>query len=64
MGCGSTQIKIDGHIIKQETIKLDIQESHYKSKELVQAQQLIELITNLRNKIIYEYDYLIYKTKE
>ena len=61
MGCSSTEIKLDGHIIKQETIQLDIS-NHYKNKELTQAQNLILLITHLRNKIIYEYDNLIYKS--
>ena len=59
MGCGSTHLRIEGEIIKQETIQLDINE-HHKSKELTQAQALIHLITNIRNKIIYEYDNLIY----
>ena len=59
MGCGSTHLRIEGEIIKQETIQLDLNE-HYKSKELTQAQALIHLITNIRNKIIYEYDNLIY----
>lgn len=61
MGCGSTQLRLDGQIIKQEIIELDIN-NHYKNKELLQAQHLIHLITNLRNKIIYEYDNLIYTT--
>lgn len=61
MGCGSTEIKLEGQVIKQETIYLDIS-NHYKNKELTQAQNLIHLITHLRNKIIYEYDNLIYKS--
>ena len=59
MGCSNTHLRIDGTIIKQETIKLDITDN-YKTKELNQAQALIHLITNIRNKIIYEYDNLIY----
>jgi hypothetical protein len=59
MGCGSTHIKVGGELIKQEKIELNINE-HYKSKELTQAQSLIYLITTIRNKIIYEYDNLIY----
>ena len=59
MGCGSPLLRVDGKIIQQENIKLDIT-SHHKNKELVQAQLLIDLITNIRNKIIYEYDNLIY----
>ena len=59
MGCGSTHFRIEGEIIKQETIELNLND-HYKSKELSQAQVLINLITNIRNKIIYEYDNLIY----
>ena len=61
MGCSSTHLQIDGKIIKQETITLDITDN-YKTKELNQAQALIQLITNIRNKIIYEYDNLIYIT--
>jgi hypothetical protein len=61
MGCGSPLLRVDGKIIQQENIKLDIT-SHHKNKELVQAQLLINLITNVRNKIIYEYDNLIYLT--
>ena len=59
MGCGSTHFRIEGEIIKQENIELDLNE-HYKNEELTQAQALIHLITNIRNKIIYEYDNLIY----
>ena len=59
MGCGSTHIKVGGELIKQEKIELNINE-HYKNKELTQAQSLIYLITTIRNKIIYEYDNLIY----
>ena len=59
MGCGSPNFKVDGEIIKQENIELDLNE-HFKNKELTQAQALIRLITNIRNKIIYEYDNLIY----
>ena len=59
MGCASPLLRVDGKIIQQENIKLDIT-SHHKNKELVQAQLLINLITNIRNKIIYEYDNLIY----
>jgi hypothetical protein len=61
MGCSSTQIKIDGKIIKQETINLEISDN-FKTKELNQAQALIHLITNIRNNIIYEYDNIIYIT--
>lgn len=61
MGCGSTHFRVEGEIMKQEKIELDISE-HYKNKELTQAQELIHLITNIRNKIIYEYDNLIYIT--
>ena len=61
MGCSSTHLRIDGKIIKQETIKLDITDNN-KTKELNQAQALIHLITNIRNKIIYEYENLIYTT--
>ena len=56
-----TYTKMEGKIIKQEKIELDINKIN-KSKELSQAQSLIDLITNLRNKIIYDYDNLIYNT--
>jgi len=59
MGCGSTHFKIEGKIIKQEKICLEITSNH-KNKELSQAQILIQLIVNIRNKIIYEFDNLIY----
>ena len=59
MGCGSPNIRIDGEIVKQENIELDLNKN-FKNKELTQAQELIHLITNIRNKIIYEYDNLIY----
>ena len=62
MGCSNmTYTKVEGKIIKQEKIELDINKIN-KSKELSQAQTLIDLITNLRNKIIYDYDNLIYNT--
>ena len=61
MGCSSTPLRIDGKIIKQETINLEISDN-YKTKELNQAQALIHLITNIRNNIIYEYDNIIYIT--
>ena len=62
MGCSSmTYSRMDGKIIKQEKIQLDINNIK-KNKELLQAQNLIHLITFLRNKIIFEYDNLIYKT--
>ena len=62
MGCTNmTYTKMEGKIIKQEKIELDINKKN-KSKELSQAQTLIDIITNLRNKIIYDYDNLIYNT--
>lgn len=62
MGCSSmTYSRMDGKIIKQEKIQLDINNIK-KNKELLQAQNLIHLITFLRNKIIFEYDNLIYNT--
>ena len=62
MGCGSIPYtKIEGKLLKQEQIELDISNLN-KNKELSQAQSLIKLITNIRNKIIYDYDKLIYST--
>ena len=62
MGCSNmTYSRMDGKIIKQEKIQLDIPNIK-KNKELSQAQNLIHLITFLRNKIIFEYDNLIYNT--
>lgn len=60
MGCGSTHLKMDGKIIRQENIELEISDICKNNKDLYQAQSLIHLITNIRNKIIYEYDNLIY----
>lgn len=62
MGCSSmTYTKVEGKIIKQEKIELEISNIK-KNKELTQAQSIIDLITNIRNKIIYDYDHLIYYT--
>jgi len=61
MGCGSIDLRVDGKVIKQENIELDIN-NIYKNKELSQAQSLIKLITILRNNIIYEFDNLIFIT--
>ena len=62
MGCSSmSYVCIEGKILKQEQIELDIS-NITKNKELTQAQSLIKLITNLRNKIIHDYDKLIYST--
>ena len=62
MGCGSIPYtKIEGKLLKQEQIELDVSNLN-KNKELSQAQSLIKLITNIRNKIIYDYDKLIYST--
>jgi len=61
MGCGSIDLRVDGKVIKQENIELDIN-NIYKNKELNQAQSLIKLITILRNNIIYEFDNLIFIT--
>jgi hypothetical protein len=62
MGCGSMiYTKMEGKILKQEKIELEISNNN-KSKELSDAQSLILIITNLYNKIIYDYDSLIYNT--
>lgn len=61
MGCGSIDLRMDGKVFRQENIELDIN-NLYKSKELSQAQLLINLITILRNNIIYEFDNLIFIT--
>jgi hypothetical protein len=52
---------MEGKILKQEIIELEISNNN-KSKELLDAQSLILIITNLYNKIIYDYDSLIYNT--
>ena len=62
MGCGTmANSKIEEKALKQEKIELDISNNN-KSKELSDAQSLIFIITNLYNKIIYDYDRLIYDT--
>ena len=61
MGCGMANIKNERKILQQEKIELNISKNT-KNKELTVAQSLITLITNLYNKIIYDYDNLIYNT--
>lgn len=61
MGCTSSHLVIEGKVIKQEKIILNIP-SNCKNKELSQAQSLINLITLLRNQVIYYYDKLIYRS--
>ena len=61
MGCTSSYLVVEGKVIKQEKIYLDISQN-YKTKELLQAQTLINLITFLRNQIIYYFDKLVYVT--
>ena len=59
MGCTSSYLVIEGKAVKQEKIYLNIS-PNFKTKELTQAQSLINLITLLRNQVIYYFDKLVY----
>ena len=59
MGCTSCNLISEKNYYQQETIKLDITNN---MKDLSYANSLINLITRLRNRIIYLYHKLIYDT--
>lgn len=61
MGCSSVNSINDEGPLRQQIISLNVNTKHHK-KELIHAQYLINLITKLRNKIIYLYHKLIYIT--
>ena len=61
MGCSSVNYVKDDINLRQEKILLNIDTNHHK-KELIHAQSLINLISRIRNKMIYLYHKLIYDT--
>ena len=61
MGCSSINIVKEEPKLRQEMISLDM-DTNYHKKELMHAQSLINLISRIRNKMIYLYHKLIYDT--
>ncbi len=61
MGCSSTTDVREDTKLSQEIIYLNLNNNHHK-KELMHAQSLINLITRIRNKMIYLYHNLIYNS--
>ncbi len=61
MGCSSVNCVKEDKKLRQEMILLNI-ETNYHKKELIHAQSLINLISRIRNKMIYLYHKLIYDT--
>ena len=61
MGCTSPTFVREDINLKQEQIILNVNTNYHK-KELTHAQSLINLISRIRNKIIYLYHKLIYDT--
>ena len=61
MGCSSANLVREDTKLKQQNIYLNIDAKFHKN-ELIHAQSLINLISRIRNKIIYCYHKLIYHT--
>ena len=61
MGCSSINHVEDDIKLRQKNINLNIN-THYHKKDLIHAQSLINLISRIRNKMIYLYHKLIYET--
>jgi hypothetical protein len=61
MGCSSRTDVREDIKLSQEMIYLNLDGNHHK-KDLEHAQSLINLITRIRNKMIYLYHHLIYDT--
>lgn len=61
MGCSSVKYVREDTKLRQEKISLNI-DTKYHKKELIHAQSLINLISRIRNKMIYLYHKLIYDT--
>ena len=59
MGCGSSKILNEKKYLHQKNIKLDFDDDN---TELNRVQNIISLITNIRNRIIYKFHRLIYKS--
>ena len=61
MGCSSVNSIEEDVKLRQKNINLNINTHHHK-KDLIHAQSLINLISRIRNKMIYLYHKLIYET--
>ena len=61
MGCSSINHVEDDIKLRQKNINLNIN-THYHKKDLIHAQSLINLISRIRNRMIYLYHKLIYET--
>ena len=61
MGCSSVILEQDDTKLQQKIINLNTNTLHHK-KDLMHAQSLINLISRIRNKMIYLYHKLIYET--
>ena len=61
MGCGNSKTLNENQILQQRKIKLEINNDN-DNDELIHVQKVINLITSIRNKIIYKYHHLIYKS--
>ena len=61
MGCSSVNSIEEDVKLRQKNINLNINTHHHK-KDLIHAQSLINLISRIRNKMIYLYHKLIYDT--
>jgi hypothetical protein len=59
MGCGSSKSFNEYNSLQQKKIELEINNDN---EELNHIQKVISLITSIRNKIIYKYHQLIYKS--
>ena len=60
MGCGSPSLVLDDYNLQQTKI-LDLSICENNEIDLRRAQNLISLITKIRNRIIYLYHKLIYQ---
>ena len=61
MGCSSVNSVEEDIKLRQKNINLNTNTNHHK-KDLIHAQSLINLISRIRNKMIYLYHKLIYET--
>ena len=61
MGCSSVSLVEEDIKLRQKNIFLNTNSTHHK-KDLIHAQSLINLISRIRNRIIYLYHKLIYDT--
>ena len=61
MGCSSVSLVEEDIKLRQKNIFLNTNSTHHK-KDLIHAQSLINLISRIRNRMIYLYHKLIYDT--